>query len=83
MFDHPLICTFSWIIYDVFDVYNNGYDLGGQLRIEFDRKLIIISDGRAISTKSLLYPKVVRRKKLNDVVLRIGLMVSFKDEKRR
>lgn len=67
----------------MFDVYNNGYDLGGQLRIEFDRKLIIISDGRAISTKSLLYPKVVRRKKLNDVVLRIGLMVSFKYEKRR
>lgn len=60
--------------FDVFDVFNNGYDLGGKLKVFFDRQLTIKNDSVTL-TNSKLYPKIIHRKYVNDVALNIGVTV--------
>lgn len=66
----------SVVHYEIFDVYNNGYDLGGKLRVLFDRYFIISNNTDSFNlSKSILYPKIITRQYLNDITLRIGLIV--------
>lgn len=63
-------------VIEIFDVYNNGHEFGGKLKMLFDRYLLIKNNSVSL-TVSVLYPKVVRRTSLNDISLNIGLPVTF------
>lgn len=62
-------------IFELFDVYNNGNDLGGELRVVHDRFVAIDKNDAIRLTESALYPKIVYRKRFEDITLRIGLIV--------
>lgn len=64
--------------YEVFDIYNNGFSLGGKLKVSFDRYLIVNQNRAARLTESLTYPKIVHRKSLDDIVLKVGMSVSIR-----
>lgn len=59
----------------IYDVYNNGRDLGGKLQVIFDKCLAIMKNHTIYLTKSNIYPKIVNRKFLNDITFRIGIHV--------
>lgn len=61
--------------YQVFDIYNNGYDFGGKLQIIFDR-YFTIKNNTVDFNQSNLYPKTVHRKFLNDISVKIGIPVT-------
>lgn len=61
--------------FEIFDVYNNGKDFGGKLRVIHDRFVSVHGNDTVQLTKSSLYPKIAHRKSFEDAKLRIGLIV--------
>lgn len=59
----------------LYDVYNNGFMLGGKLNVTFDRELIAHDDGRIGFGKSTIdaKSKYQNRNILVDIGLRIGV----------
>lgn len=66
---------FSETRYEVFDVYNNGFESGGRLQIAFDRHLLLGSNSSIVLTDSQMFPETIHRKFLNDVTVRVGVLV--------
>lgn len=62
--------------YKMFDVYNNGFQQGGKLKVVFDRHLVITKNDSIYFTKSMVSPKISKRKNFSDLTLRVGLHVS-------
>lgn len=62
--------------YELYDVYNNAYSLGGQINIERESSLItnwnetILTDSMRAQVAKYLY-----RNKLSDVTARVGVVV--------
>lgn len=62
--------------FEIFDVYNNAFTLGGKLRMISDQKFIIAKNKL---TESALQktPKLENRKDFSDVTVRVGLIVRI------
>lgn len=63
----------------MYDVYNNAMRLGGELNVNFDRYLRLGNNQSVILGDSLrnAKPKYEIRNKMDDVTLRIGIVVNF------
>lgn len=58
----------------MYDVYNNGFDIGGKLRILFDRYLVVDHDRQlAYLSESAIQPKVARRRFFKDITFLLGV----------
>lgn len=62
-------------MYHIFDIYNNAYNLGGKLQVVFDRFLVMRGATEIYLSKSTIYPKTRQRKTLNDLTVRISVIV--------
>lgn len=62
----------------MYDVYNNGFKLGGKLKVIFDRYFIMNGSDTflTVSTRFQI-PKYTYRRKMTDVTLRVGLVVCI------
>lgn len=69
----PWFLYFSENFYKIFNLRNNGYDLGGKLRVTFDRYLIKGENNDIFLTNSA---HKVEATSLDDITLRVGVMVS-------
>lgn len=61
--------------YEIFDIYNNGFEHGGNFKLIFNRYLFITKEGILDVTESNIYPKISTRKIYDDLTLRLGLHV--------
>lgn len=59
----------------MYDVYNNAWTLGGQLNIDFERYLVVQRGGIYSFSNESSRPKYVKRNKMTDILLRIGVVV--------
>lgn len=60
----------------MFDVYNNGFMLGGKLKVTFDRYFIMNeSDAFLTDSARSQVPKYTYRQQMTDVTVRVGLVV--------
>lgn len=72
-----LIQTFcSESVYDVADLFNNGYEYGGKLKAIIDSQIMIDSNETVHIFKMYYYPKIRQRKFLEDIKLRLGLQTQ-------
>lgn len=64
--------------YELFDVYNNAYSLGGQMNIVRESTLIMDDNG-TILTDSMRrqVAKYLYRSKLSDITARVGIVVML------
>lgn len=69
-----IIKNFSANSFDVFDLYNNGYMWGGQLRVVFDGT-IILNENNSTNVSLPSKPKSFRRKNFNDITIKMGIIV--------
>lgn len=69
--------SFSKTYYKLYDVYNNGYNFGGKLRIIFDRYIMLTLNNDIFFTESIFYSKIAYRNHLNDITIRIGVIVNY------
>lgn len=62
--------------YDLFDVYNNAFQLGGQLKITRDSTMVVNVNGTSLTNSMRTQvAKYVYRDKLTDVTARVGVVV--------
>lgn len=63
----------------MYDVFNNAWNLGGKLFINFNRYLMINADGNCHMTESIYLKKqkYEHRGILPDITLRVGVVASF------
>lgn len=71
--------TDNTISIPLFDVYNNGYHIGGKLNVTYDRHF---SFGENVSkhlgpSKIRVLPKYRNRINLSDITMRIGTIVKY------
>lgn len=62
--------------FSLYDVYNNGFLLGGKLNVTFDREVFAFDDGRIALGESTVNakPKYQNRNMLSDIGLRAGIV---------
>lgn len=60
----------------MYDVYNNAYNLGGQLNVNFERYLVVHRGGIYSLSNGSNSPKYFKRNKMTDILLRIGAVVT-------
>lgn len=68
---------FSDTGFKMYDVYNNAWNMGGQLNMNFDRYLIVQRGGIYSLSSELNPSKYIKRSKLTDILLRIGVVVNI------
>lgn len=63
-------------IFSLYDVYNNGFLLGGKLNVTFDREVFNFDDGRVALGESTVDAKAKyqNRNILSDIGLRVGVV---------
>lgn len=66
---------FSDTYFKMYDVYNNAWNLGGQLNVNFDRYLVVQRGGIFSFSGDTKSPKYFKRSKMTDINLRIGAVV--------
>lgn len=59
----------------MYDVYNNAYNLGGQLNINFDRYLVKKDGDYFLAQSNRVRGKYKHRSTMNDVTFRVGVVV--------
>lgn len=62
----------------MYDVYNNAWNLGGKLNINIERYLVVPRVGNYSLKTIRNRPKYVVRSKMADILLRIGVVVTFR-----
>lgn len=70
---------FSNKMYKMYDIYNNAYDRGGQLNINFDRYFVVNKEGINSMNESKLFKssKYEFRGQMADITIRIGIVVNI------
>lgn len=67
---------FSVKWFEVYDIYNNAFELGGRLRVNKYLN-VFIDNNETISIENIINgPKTVHRKYFDDVTLHVGAVVS-------
>lgn len=60
----------------MYNVYNNAWNLGGQLNVNFDRYLVVQRGEIFSFYGGSNSPKYYKRSKMTDINLRIGVVVT-------
>lgn len=65
-------------MFQIFDVYNNGFSLGGRLRVIPEKTVVLDDNILRSSASSPLQemPKYRRRNDLSDITIKFGVIVS-------
>lgn len=66
----------SDLYFSMYDVYNNAWNLGGQLNINIERYLVVPRAGNYSFIAIRDRPKYVNRSQMRDIFLRVGVVVS-------
>lgn len=59
----------------MYDVYNNAFNLGGQLNINLDRYLVKQGEEYFLGQSNRIRGKYEHRSEMNDVTFRVGVVV--------
>lgn len=73
---HKLFFTFSDVYFKIYDVYNNAWNLGGQLNVSFEQYLVVQRDGAHSLIGDSIPAKYFKRSKMTDIFLRVGFVVT-------
>lgn len=78
VFEFVYIFICSPISYELYDIYNNGFNRGGKLNITFDRYFIVNEMGYGSLTESIIQrrTKYENRSNMSDITVQVAVIVS-------